>query len=126
MHSPHRFGYLLCKGVMIMEAKMMMPANYCVMSEEEMTYTDGGATAVQAFCAWFVPFYGWYKGITAVRDYRQKNPKTWTKTGMDALDAHMAKSSANAIYDIGCSICVVSSCLSGVGLIINALVVYAT
>ena len=55
---------------MIMEAKMMMPANYCVMSEEEMTYTEGGATAVQAFCAWFVPFYGWYKGITAVRDYR--------------------------------------------------------
>ena len=97
-----------------MEAKMMMPANYCVMSEEEMTYTEGGATAVQAFCAWFVPFYGWYKGITAVRDYRQKNPKTWTKTGMDAF------------YDIGCSICVVSSCLSGVGLIINALVVYAT
>ena len=45
-----------------MEAKMMMPANYCVMSEEEMTYTEGGATAVQAFCAWFVPFYGWYKG----------------------------------------------------------------
>lgn len=109
-----------------MEAKMMMPANCCVMSEEEMTYTEGGATAVQAFCAWFVPFYGWYKGITAVRDYRQKNPKTWTKTGMDALDAHMAKSTANAIYDIGCSICVVSSCLSGVGLIINALVVYAT
>lgn len=34
-----------------MEAKMMMPANYCVMSEEEMTYTEGGATAVQAFCA---------------------------------------------------------------------------
>lgn len=27
-----------------MEAKMMMPANYCVMSEEEMTYTEGGAT----------------------------------------------------------------------------------
>ena len=26
---------------MIMEAKMMMPANYCVMSEEEMTYTEG-------------------------------------------------------------------------------------
>ena len=23
-----------------MEAKMMMPANYCVMSEEEMTYTE--------------------------------------------------------------------------------------
>ena len=48
---------------MIMEAKMMMPANYCVMSEEEMTYTEGGATAVQAFCAWFVPFYGWYLSL---------------------------------------------------------------
>ena len=41
-----------------MEAKMMMPANYCVMSEEEMTYTEGGATAVQAFCAWFVSMAG--------------------------------------------------------------------
>lgn len=26
-----------------MEKKMMMPANYNVMSEEEMTYTEGGA-----------------------------------------------------------------------------------
>lgn len=109
-----------------MEAKMMMPANYCVMSEEEMTYTEGGATAVQAFCAWFVPFYGWYKGITAVRDYRKENPKTWTKTGMDALDAHMAKSTVNALYDIACAFSVVSSSLSGVGLIINAVVVFAT
>ena len=45
---------------------------------------------------------------------------------MDALDAHMAKSTANALYDIACAFSVVSSSLSGVGLIINALVVYAT
>ena len=53
--------------------KMMMPAYYNVLSTEEMTYTEGGATMVQAACAWFIPFYGWFKGITAVRDYRKKN-----------------------------------------------------
>ena len=47
--------------------KMMMPAYYNVLSTEEMTYTEGGATMVQAACAWFIPFYGWFKGITADR-----------------------------------------------------------
>ena len=28
-----------------MENKMMMPASYNVLSNEEMTYTEGGATA---------------------------------------------------------------------------------
>ena len=28
-----------------MENIMMLPASYCVMNEEEMTYTAGGATA---------------------------------------------------------------------------------
>ena len=30
-----------------MENIMMLPASYCVMNEEEMTYTAGGATMVQ-------------------------------------------------------------------------------
>ena len=53
-----------------MTNKLNLPASYAVMNEEEMTYTAGGATMVQALCAWVVPFYGWYKGITAVPDYR--------------------------------------------------------
>lgn len=31
-----------------MENIMMLPASYCVMNEEEMTYTSGGANIVQA------------------------------------------------------------------------------
>ena len=103
--------------------KMMMPAYYNVLSTEEMTYTEGGATMVQAACAWFLPFYGWFKGITAVRDYRKKNPDTWTETGLDALSKDMEKSTANAIRDIACTAYMISSTATGVGLIINAAVI---
>ena len=34
-----------------MENIMMLPASYCVMNEEEMTYTTGGASAIQAIAA---------------------------------------------------------------------------
>ena len=34
-----------------MENIMMLPASYCVMNEEEMTYTTGGANIVQAAAA---------------------------------------------------------------------------
>lgn len=43
-----------------MENIMMLPASYCVMNEEEMTYTSGGANIVQAAAAVFIPFYGWF------------------------------------------------------------------
>lgn len=109
-----------------MENVLKMPMNYCVMTEEEMTYTEGGATAVQALCAWFVPFYGWYKGITAVRDFRKQNPDNWIEKGLDALSNDMDKSTTNLFYDIGCSICVASSCLSVVWLIPNAIIVFGS
>ncbi|OUN72416.1 hypothetical protein B5G12_09115 [Faecalibacterium sp. An58] len=108
-----------------MEMTIRMPANYNVMSGEEMTYTTGGATAVEAFCAWFVPFYGWFKGITAVRDYRKQNPDTWLNTGLDALSAHMETSTVNMLYDVACAISVVGSCLSVIWLIPNALIVFS-
>ena len=108
-----------------MENIMMLPASYCVMNEEEMTYTTGGATMVQALCAWVVPFYGWYKGITAVRDYRKAHPDNWTETGLDALSKDMDKSVANAFYGLGCTFWTVSSCFTGVGLLINALVIFS-
>ena len=41
-----------------MENIMMLPASYCVMNEEEMTYTSGGANIVQAAAAVFIPIYG--------------------------------------------------------------------
>ena len=102
--------------------KMMMPAYYNVLSTEEMTYTEGGATMVQAACAWFLPFYGWFKGITAVRDYRKKNPDNWTETGLDALSKDMEKSTTNLLYDVACTISVLGVCSSGIGIIPTALI----
>lgn len=106
-----------------MENIMMLPASYCVMNEEEMTYTSGGANIVQAAAAVFIPIYGWIAGVSGIRDYRKAHPDNWTDTGLDALSKDMEKSTANMLYDLGCSLCVVGSCLSIVWLPINALVV---
>ena len=106
-----------------MENIMMLPASYCVMNEEEMTYTSGGANIVQAAAAVFIPIYGWIAGVSGIRDYRKAHPDNWTSTGSDALSKYMDKSTANMLYDLGCSLCVVGSCLSIVWLPINALVV---
>ena len=45
-----------------------MPAYYNVLSTEEMTYTEGGATATmsEALLCWLIPPYGWFKGVTAI------------------------------------------------------------
>lgn len=106
-----------------MEMKLMLPAGYNVLTEEEMTYTEGGANVVDAFVACVIPIYGWYKGVTAVRDYRKKNPTTWTSTGADALTRYMNKSTTNALYGGGCTFWMVGSCFTGVGLLINALII---
>ena len=100
----------------------MMPAYYNVLSTEEMTYTEGGATATQALCAWFLPFYGWFKGSIAIRDYRRKNPNTWMETGLDALSKDMEKSTTNLLYDVACTLSVLGVCSSGVGIIPTALI----
>ena len=94
--------------------KMMMPAYYNVLSTEEMTYTEGGATATmsEALLCWLIPPYGWFKGVTAVRDYRRKNPNTW-----------MEKGTANTIRDLACAAWFVTSTASGVGLVINAAII---
>ena len=102
--------------------KMMMPAYYNVLSTEEMTYTEGGATATQALCAWFLPFYGWFKGSIAIRDYRRKNPNTWMETGLDALSKDMEKSTTNLLYDVACTLSVLGVCSSGLGIIPTALI----
>lgn len=86
--------------------KMMMPAYYNVLSTEEMTYTEGGATATmsEALLCWLIPPYGWFKGVTAVRDYRRKNPNTWMEKGLDALATDMEKSTANTIRDLASAV----------------------
>ena len=90
-----------------------------------MTYTSGGANIVQAAAAVFIPFYGWFAGVAGVRDYRKSHPKDWTSTGPDALTRYMDKSVANAFYGLGCTFWTVSSCFTGVGLLINALVIFS-
>ena len=67
-----------------MENIMMLPASYCVMNEEEMTYTSGGANIVQAAAAVFIPFYGWFAGVAGVRDYRKSHPEV----SSEGLDQH--------------------------------------
>lgn len=64
-----------------MEKKMMMPANYNVMTEEEMTYTEGGAAAdillgtanlvagVAGIAVAGLYLYNYYKGMVAARNY---------------------------------------------------------
>ena len=105
--------------------KMMMPAYYNLLYTEEITYTEGGANATmsEALLCWLIPPYGLFRGVTAGRVDRRKNPNTWTETGLDALTADMEKSTANAIRDIACTAYMISSTASGVGLIINAAVI---
>lgn len=102
-----------------------MPANYSMLSVAEITYIDAGATKVQAFCAWFVPFYGWYKGITAVRDYRNANPEDWILPGLTALCDDMEKSLVNSYYSLGCMAHVLVSSATGIGLIVNTAIIFA-
>lgn len=106
-----------------MENKLMLPASCCVLSEEEMTYTEGGANALQAACAVVIPIYGWIAGVSAIRDYRKAHPTNWTSTGVDAWNKYMNKSVPNAVYGAGCAFWTASSCFTGVGLLINALII---
>ena len=108
-----------------MEMTVRMPASYNLMTEEEMTYTTGGATAVEALCAWIVPFYGWYKASTDIRDYRRKNPDSWLDTGLDYFVNHMGSNVTNMLYDIACASWFVSVCLTGIGLVPTALIIFS-
>ena len=66
-----------------MENKIMMPASYNVLSCEEMTYTEGGATFTEALLNWIPPI-GWYMGVTAMRNYRKSHPNDWLGTCREA------------------------------------------
>ena len=107
-----------------MEKTMMLPAMYNVLSQEEMTYTEGGATMTQALLAALIPPYGWYKASTEIRDYRKKNPNTWLDTGLDALASKMDKSLTDMIYTVGCAAQVVSVCSTGIGILPTAYIVF--
>jgi hypothetical protein len=89
-----------------MENTLKLPVAYAVLDQEELTYLNGGATSTEMLCAILpIPgiFYGWYKGATAVRDYRRAHSDTWLETGIDALVKDMEKNTTNMVYDVGCA-----------------------
>ena len=100
------------------------PAAYNVLSCEEMTYTEGGVGVVQAAMAWF-PLYGWYRAVAAIHDYRKENINSnWVENGMNAFVAHADQSATNVIYDLGCAFWFTASCVSIIGLVPNALIIF--
>ena len=97
-----------------MENKMKMPANYNVMNEEEMTYTQGGgviSTLLGLYSAGativgtgvLAASYAW--GIQQTRDWlkqpgnKEGNIFTVYGRALDALSADMKKSSSNFLRD---------------------------
>ena len=102
-----------------MENKIMMPASYNVLSCEEMTYTEGGATFTEALLNWIPPI-GWYMGVTAMRNYRKSHPNDWLDTGLDALSRDMDSSAQNMLRDLGRIVWVTATSATGVGFLVNA------
>ena len=94
-----------------MEKKLMMPANYNVMTEEEMTYTEGGSAAFDTFkvAATVVgsvvlgASYIW--GISTARNWlsnksnREGNILTILGRAMDDIGEDMTKSPSNFLRD---------------------------
>lgn len=100
------------KGVyLIMKTDLNLPAGYAVLSEEEMTYTEGGAAIVSGLIAVTSTIgfgvlgssYVW--GIQQGRAWlaqdqnRQGNLFTVIGRACDDLSADMRKSSSNALRD---------------------------
>ncbi len=60
-----------------MENKIMMPASYNVLSNEEMTYTEGGATVGQALSQLGSGPAMLQIGIDTCREEAQKDHNNW-------------------------------------------------
>ena len=96
-----------------MEKKIMMPANYNVMSEEEMTYTQGGNAVDAAFSAVVslsslavsvLYIYNYAKGMKATREYikahKGEDTSTLVDGGIEVYSNYVQSSPVNAIKDI--------------------------
>lgn len=95
-----------------MEKKLMMPANYNVMTEEEMTYTEGGAVtiftglvAVSSAIGFGVLGSSYIWGIQQAKAWlkqdsnRDGNFFTVLGRAFDDLGADMRQSPSNALRD---------------------------
>ena len=108
-----------------MENKIMMPASYNVLSCEEMTYTEGGASMAQALAAWFIPPYAWVEACVGLRNYRRSNPDNWFEEGLDALQENSSKNARNALFNSGCAywFTFINIATFGVGFVPAALII---
>ena len=70
-----------------MEIKMMMPASYNVLSNEEMTYTEGGATATlgETLAVWLWPSYAEVIAVNMCREERQNGNSDWLAGAWDKM-----------------------------------------
>lgn len=110
-----------------MEKKMMMPANYNVMTEEEMTYTQGGAAAdgaailagVVSTVSWVASIavgglylYNYYQGMVAARGYvsahKGENASQLIEGGLNTYVNYMQKDIASAVKGIAAGIAAVN------------------
>ena len=113
MLLPQRAGAFLQEGN-TMEKKLNLPADYAVLSHDEMTYTQGGgvftallglytAGAATVGTGVLAASYAW--GIQQTRDWlkqpgnKEGNVFTVYGRALDALSADMQKSSSNFIRD---------------------------
>jgi hypothetical protein len=86
-----------------MKKYMELPADYAVLSDDEMTYTTGGSVTI-AGVAVLASSYVW--GISQARDWlsvdsnRRGNPLTVMGRAMDAIGNDMSKSPSNFLRDL--------------------------
>lgn len=92
-----------------MENKMMMPACYSVMTEDEMTYTSGGDAGTAYAVGWVIgttfSIANMVWGIGKSREWIQKNKKGKSVTelaasGIDAFANYLNKSVGNAVVGV--------------------------
>ena len=92
-----------------MENKMMMPACYNVMTEDEMTYTSGGDAGTAYAVGWVIgttiSIANMVWGISAARNWlsnksnRKGNVLTVLGRAMDDIGEDMTKSPSNFLRD---------------------------
>ena len=91
-----------------MKKYMELPADYAVLSDDEMTYTTGGSAVggivTIVGVAVLASSYVW--GISQARDWlsvdsnRRGNPLTVMGRAMDAISDDMSKSPSNFLRDV--------------------------
>ena len=99
-----------------MNKNMNLPAEYAVLSEEEMTYTQGGsdiggfATTAATVVGAVVLGASYIWGISASKDWLNREGNLFTVLGRaaDAVGEDMSKSAANFVRDAVSSTMVVA------------------